>query len=139
MAKARKLPVRRDARMRGQAGLQFDNFKREQLVELTVEEKSEAFLSRFLETVDPFVRFERYFATSALSPQHILKLIKQMHRELVGSERWTEQKFTEVVTMTMEKGQLISPMSLDIVARELERSGGRESLVKNRMRRRSRL
>lgn len=114
--RVRDIPVRRNPRLVGDSGLQFDN-QDELPLALTDDEKADSFLSRYMERVDPLVRYSSYFDRSAMTVQSILKIVKVNYKSLVLNGKWDEKKYVAVVSDIFENGKVASPMSFDFTGR----------------------
>lgn len=80
---------------------------------LTDEEKVDAFMSKYMDVVNPVGRYEKYFESSAKSLDHILRDIKLYYKKLVVEGSWTERKYVEVVNDLLENRTVISVTTLD--------------------------
>lgn len=82
--------------------------------ELSVEEKSDVFMSKYMDTIDPVERYKKYFQSSAKGLDHILRDIKLYYKKLVAEDnKWTEKKYVEVINDLMENRTVISITTLD--------------------------
>lgn len=114
MAKKRDIPIRRDPRLAGDLGLIFDN---DVTRPLSDEEKSEKFLSKYMEVVDPVVKFEKYFLSSGYTIQSFFKRVKTDYIRLVVNGNWEEKRFVAVVNDICENNRPYSQVSLDICSK----------------------
>jgi len=108
------IPIKRNPLMSGSEGLSFDNIESEELILLTDSQKSEKFLSKYLEVVHPFTRFKEYFNSSAKTNSHLLKEIKTFYIKLVLSEKWSEKKYVACINDIFENKLVLGVTTLDL-------------------------
>lgn len=80
---------------------------------LSIEEKQDAFLSKYMEVMDPVGRYKKYFESSAKGVDHILRDIKLYYKKLVLEGSWSERKYVEVIGDLFENRVVISVVTLD--------------------------
>lgn len=80
---------------------------------LSDEEKSDAFLAKYMNIVDPIITYAKYFESSAKSVDHIFKEVKIYHKKLVVNGSWSERKYVEVINDLFENRVIISVVTLD--------------------------
>jgi len=80
---------------------------------LTVEEKQDDFMSKYMENIDPVGRYEKYFQSSAKSVDHILRDVKLFYKKLVLEGSWSDRKYVEVINDLFENRITISVVTLD--------------------------
>lgn len=80
---------------------------------LTDEEKQDAFMSKYMDKIDPVGRYEKYFKSSAKDIDHILRDVKLYYKKLVLEGSWTERKYVEVINDLFENRTVISVVTLD--------------------------
>lgn len=121
----RKLPAKRDPRMQQKKGLSFDNFKNEELIPLSRDEKGEAFMSRYLEEHHPFTKFKKYFDNSAYESSRILLEIKRKYLALVVDKSvWSEERFVGVTNMILASDLTIGDFAYDTMSRRYSDTSG---------------
>ena len=92
-----KVVVKKDPFLQGETTLKFDNFDEEQISELTESQKSDKFMSYWLEVIDPFVKYERFFEESDKSHDLNLNMIKNFHVKYVLRGSWSDRKFVMII------------------------------------------
>lgn len=80
---------------------------------LTIEEKQDQFMSKYMDNIDPVGRYEKYFQSSAKGVDHILRDVKLFYKKLVLEGSWSERKYVEVVNDLFENRVTISVVTLD--------------------------
>lgn len=80
---------------------------------LSSEEKQDAFLSKYMELVDPVGKYNKYFESSAKGVDHILRDVKLYYKKLVLEGSWSERKYVEVIDDLFENRVVISIVTLD--------------------------
>lgn len=113
-----KEPVKRNPLLQGHPGLEFDNLTPEEVIATTDDQKTETFLSRYLESFHGdrdggTDRFSRYFGSSAKGEAWELRDIKLHYKNLVLSGKWEEDKFVAVLNSLYEDHLLITPLTLE--------------------------
>lgn len=83
------------------------------LDEMTEDQKADAFLSKYMDLVDPVGKYEKYFSSSAKNLDHILKEVKIYYKKLVVSGDWTEKKYVAVLDDIFTNRAVLSVMTLD--------------------------
>lgn len=111
--KQTQTPYKRSALHQGLPGLEFPNIKPEDLIALTPEQKSEKFISKYMEVVDPIKRFPQYFNHTAKDVSVIYRQIKVGYVNLVATEKWTEKKYVAVINYIFENTGEINSFTLD--------------------------
>jgi len=112
-SKQTPIPHRRNALHQGLPGLEFPNIKPEDLIALTPEQKSEKFLTKYMQIVDPIIRYSEYFDSTAKEISVIYKQIKVGYINLVVTEKWTEKKYVAVINRIFEQKSEINTFILD--------------------------
>lgn len=80
---------------------------------LTDDEKVDAFMSKYMDVVDPVERYKKYFESSAKGLDHILRDIKLYYKKLVVQGSWTERKYVAVINEILENRIVLSVVTLD--------------------------
>jgi hypothetical protein len=112
---------RRNPLLTGEATLDFGEINEELVI--TDDQKADAFLSKWMEKVDPFIRYESYFKTSAKDDAHILLEVKRYYKKLVVEEEaWTERKYVAVINDCFKNKVSIGPVTLDVQGRIYDRN-----------------
>lgn len=114
------IPVKRHPLYKGESTLdQVDGlsalFEDEfaNLGELTIEQKSDKFMSDYIANVNPVGRFKDYFESSAKTTNHILKEIKNFHKRLVLDGSWGEEKYISVINDIFENKVVFNVATID--------------------------
>lgn len=110
------ISARRNPLMKGEATLDF-GLEAEEDIAITDEQKTDAFMSKWMDVVDPFVRYKKYFESAAKDDAHILLEVKRYYRKLVIDGSWTEKKYVAVVNDCMNNNMTITPVTLDVKGR----------------------
>lgn len=80
---------------------------------LSDEEKQDAFLSKYMDIVDPIIVYKKYFESSAKDIDHIFRDVKLYYKKLVLQGSWSERKYVEVINDLFENRVVISVVTLD--------------------------
>lgn len=80
---------------------------------LTVEEKQDAFMSKYMDVVKPVEKYKKYFESSAKDLDHILRDVKLYYKKLVLEGTWNERKYVEVIDDLFSNRVVISIVTLD--------------------------
>lgn len=131
--------AKHDPLLIGNRGLDFENLKPAEVVELTDEQKATAFLSRYLETEHPISRYRPYFEASVKGEAWELKELKQFYLQLVVSGKWSEDKFIEIVNSIYRDNQVMSAVVLDARGRMFDNGALKEPVKRGNSRRRGRI
>lgn len=114
------LPVKRHPLFQGKETLdQIDEFSGlfpEEFVnmgELSIEQKSDKFMSDYVDKVNPVGKYKDYFSSSAKTTNHILKEIKNFHKRLVLEGSWSEEKYLDVIDGILTNKIILSVATLD--------------------------
>lgn len=91
--------------------LDFGEF--EDVTELTVDQEVDAFLSKYMDVINPVGTYKTYFDSSAKTIDHILRDVKLYYKKLVLEGKWSERKYVEVINSIFEQKLPISVTVLD--------------------------
>lgn len=80
---------------------------------LTDEQKVDAFMSKYMDVINPIKTYETYFKSSAKSVDHILRDVKLYYRKLVLTNKWSEKKYVKVINQIFEKKLPLTVATLD--------------------------
>lgn len=80
---------------------------------LTIEEKQDAFMSKYMDVIDPVEKYKKYFESSAKNLDHILRDVKLYYKKLVLEGTWNERKYVEVIDDLFSNRIVISVITLD--------------------------
>lgn len=109
----RSVPVSRDALFQEDEMLPFDDpSEAAMLATLTVEQRMDKFMSKYMALVDPFTVYADYFAHALKESAHILLDIKRNYKTFVLEDGWTEQKYVAVVNALCLGGADINKFTL---------------------------
>jgi hypothetical protein len=109
----KNLPVKRTPLMLGQKGLNFGNIPEEDVTKLTDKQKTQQFISKYMQVFDPMERYKEYFESSAKGVDMILREIKVYHKKLVLEKGWTERKYVAAVNNILENKMVFGVITLD--------------------------
>lgn len=105
--------TKRHPLMRGESTLDFGGDFDSQA--LTPEQEMDAFLSKYMDVMDPVGTYGDYFKGSAKEVDHILRDVKLYHRKLVLEGTWSERKYAQVLHGIFTKRL---PITLPVLDRE---------------------
>jgi hypothetical protein len=109
----KSLPIKRTPVMLGQKGLAFGNIPEEDVTKLTDKQKTQQFISKYMQVFDPMTRYKEYFESSAKGVDMILKEIKTYHKKLVLEKGWSERKYVAAVNNILENKMVFGVITLD--------------------------
>lgn len=109
----KNLPIKRTPIMLGQKGLAFGNIPEEDVTKLTDKQKTQQFISKYMQVFDPMTRYKEYFESSAKGVDMILKEIKTYHKKLVLEKGWSERKYVAAVNNILENKMVFGVITLD--------------------------
>lgn len=109
----KNLPIKRTPIMLGQKGLAFGNIPEEDVTKLTDKQKTQQFISKYMQVFDPMTRYKDYFESSAKGVDMILKEIKTYHKKLVLEKGWSERKYVAAVNNILENKMVFGVITLD--------------------------
>lgn len=92
--------------------LEFDNYSTEDTMSLTVEEKQERFMSKYLHVIRPFSQYAEYYPAVQTQPQVFLKMVKNFYKTYVIGEKWSEEKYVKVIDHLCVKYYKLSHKSI---------------------------
>lgn len=93
------------------------------ITELTEEQKCSLFLSKYQELVDPLVKYEKYFNSTAKGIDHIFRDVKLYYKKLVLEGTWTEKKYVTVLDDIFSNRAIFSVVTLDRAGLMFDRGG----------------
>lgn len=131
--------AKHDPLLTGAPGLNFENLKPAEVVELTDSQKATAFLSRYLETEHPISRYRAYFESSVKGEAWEMKELKQFYLKLVVAGKWSEEKFIEVANSIFRDKQVLSAVVLDARGRMYDNGALKPAEPRGSSRRRGRI
>lgn len=109
----KNLPIKRTPIMLGQKGLAFGNIPEEDVTKLTDKQKTQQFISKYMQVFDPMTRYKEYFESSAKGVDMILKEIKTYHKKLVLEKGWSERKYVAAINNILENKMVFGVITLD--------------------------
>jgi hypothetical protein len=109
----KSLPIKRTPIMLGQKGLAFGNIPEEDVTKLTDKQKTQQFISKYMQVFDPMERYKEYFESSAKGVDMIIKEIKTYHKKLVLEKGWSERKYVAAVNNILENKMVFGVITLD--------------------------
>lgn len=80
--------------------------------EISDDELSRVFLSKYMKVVQPRREYETYFANTAKDPAHILNDVKRHFVALVLNSDWTERKYAKALDVIFREGRVLSAVEL---------------------------
>lgn len=83
------------------------------VTELTPEQKTDAFLSKYQRVVDPIVTYDKYFKSSAKGIDHIFRDVKLYYKKLVVEGTWSERKYVAVLDDIFTNRTILTVATLD--------------------------
>lgn len=106
-------PVKRSPLFQEDTMLSFDDpADQEILATLTVPQKMDKFMSKYMALVDPFVTYATYFEHSHKTAAHILLDIKRNYNTMVLKQEWTERKYVEIIDALLMAGSDVNEYTL---------------------------
>lgn len=105
-------PIVRHPLYQGENALDFgEDFN---LTELTPEQETDAFLSKYQQIVDPIVKYSKYFESSAKGIDHIFRDVKIYYKKLVIEGNWSEKKYVAVLDDIFTNRAVLTITTLDL-------------------------
>lgn len=109
----RREPVKRSPLFQEDTMLSFDDpHDQEELATLTVQQKMDKFMSKFMILVDPFVTYADFFEHAVKTSSHVLLDIKRNYKTVVLEDGWTERKYVAVVDSLLRGGADVNAYTL---------------------------
>lgn len=119
--------------------LEFDELDKNDLLELTADQKTDRFMSQWMRLMHPLTAYKNYFQRAERGRERVLHEVKMFYKKLVVNGGWSEQKFVLVVDHLLKNNSMLSEktfanaeklhseerLSLQLTAKRLERRQGR--------------
>lgn len=133
----RKVSGRKNPLFHDQSTLEFDNLSKEEVTELTIEQKLDKFMSRWIELMRPVSKYSRHIEESNKSLDRIFRDVKLYYKKFVIEGEWSEKKYVMVIDNIMKSsfgiteknlkfnGNLFDQGRLEIQLAEKRLKGGR--------------
>lgn len=106
----KNVPTKRHPLFQKENTLDFGDFE---VDELTEDQKTDAFISKYMDVFDPIKTYEKYFKSSAKSVDHILRDVKLYYKKLVLQGEWSEKKYVVVINDIFENNTPFTVVTLD--------------------------
>lgn len=93
------IPTKRHPFLQGEKTLLDDIFEEDEEIfeELTPNQKADVFLSKYMEKIDPIVRYEKYFNKNVKGIDLIFREVKNYYKKTVIEKEWPEEKYIVVL------------------------------------------
>lgn len=132
------IPTKRNPFLQGETTL-FDLDEEYVVVEdeLDPAQKADVFLSKYMEKIDPIVRYEKFFDGSVKSVDIIFREIKNLYKRTVVEKGWKEEKYIVVLDEIFKNNANLNIFTIDRLGRKYD-SNDLSSQKKTRRVRRSR-
>lgn len=118
MSKSKAGSIKNDPLFQQQPGLEFDNLKAGESIELTDSQKATGFISRYLDHLKEgdlyHEKLEPYFKGSVKDWGWELRDFKRFYVQLVVSGKWPEKKYIVVLDSIIADNQILGDVVLDV-------------------------
>jgi hypothetical protein len=113
MKSNRKTSLKRDPLLAHETPLSFDNISENETLKLSEEQAKDAFLSKWMDVVDPFIEYPKIFKNDAAESRKLLREIKNFYKRYVIDAAWSEKKYVFVINSIFETRSVFGPYSIE--------------------------
>jgi hypothetical protein len=112
---AKTKTIKRNPLMLRQLPLEFESHSAREVMALTPEQDAERFLSKWMQIVDPYETYKKFFERSVSHGEVELHFIRAFYRKYCIEDSWSEQKYATVINALLESRSMLTSKTLDLI------------------------